>query len=421
MKSIKYFLAIIIICIFNFTNSYSQKNFKTGYVVDIQKDTIKGLIDYQNWDKTPKAIVFKTVSDSKETIYTPNNIQSFSVAGERYISGIVTIDESAYRDNELSESEKPRYKTEKVFLQILINGEKTLYYLKDENLKVHFFIGQNGIYETLVFIKYLNNIGGDSFIQTKEIFKGQLNIYLQDCPSIQKKISNVSYSKDDLTRLFKEYYKCTQKEILYQPELEKIKAEVGILAGLSLTKLKFIGTDDYFISLINTEYPWAKNFTAGGFINIVLPRKKGKWSINNELMFTSYKVSGMNKDSYNTNIYTNTYSSIGYSYFTINNLLKLKFPVNKIFLYINGGFSNGITISETNYLRVESHVYSVNSISESKLNNARKWERGLLLGLGSDFRNLSIELRFERSDGMSSYLELTSPVIRCFCILGYKF
>jgi hypothetical protein len=129
----------------------------------------------------------------------------------------------------------------------------------------------------------------------------------------------------------------------------------------------------------------------------------------------------MNKDSYNTNIYTNTYSSIGYSYFTINNLLKLKFPVNKIFLYINGGFSNGITISETNYLRVESHVYSVNSISESKLNNARKWERGLLLGLGSDFRNLSIELRFERSDGMSSYLELTSPVIRCFCILGYKF
>jgi len=131
---------------------------------------------------------FKNGFDSKETIYTPNNIQSFSVAGERYISGIVTIDESAYRDNELSESEKPRYKTEKVFLQILINGEKTLYYLKDENLKVHFFIGQNGIYETLVIIKYLNNIGGDSFIQTKEIFKGQLNIYLQDCPSIQKKI-----------------------------------------------------------------------------------------------------------------------------------------------------------------------------------------------------------------------------------------
>jgi len=58
------------------------------------------------------------------------------------------------------------------------------------------------------------------------------------------------------------------------PELEKIKAEVGILAGLSLTKLKFIGTDDYFISLINTEYPWAKNFTAGGFINIVSTQEK---------------------------------------------------------------------------------------------------------------------------------------------------
>jgi len=68
-----------------------------------------------------------------------------------------------------------------------------------------------------------------------------------------------------LTRLFKEYYKCTQKEILYQPELEKIKAEVGILAGLSLTKLKFIGTDDYFISLINTEYPGRKTLQQEGY------------------------------------------------------------------------------------------------------------------------------------------------------------
>ena len=258
MKRVNYFIAIIFIGILNPINLYSQSNFETGYVIDIQKDTIKGFIDYRNWNITPKEIVFKTVPDSKSTIYTPTDILSFNVAGERYVSGIVTIDESPFRDNELTESEMPQYRTDTVFLKVLLDGNKSLYSLKDENLKMHYFIGQNGAFNTLLFKKYLQNVSGATFVKTNEKFKGQLMVYFQDCPSIQKKISYINYNQNDLINLFNEYYNCTQNTILYKSKLIKFKSEAGFFAGLSLTKLNFEG-DDFFLPLTGVDFPLSAN------------------------------------------------------------------------------------------------------------------------------------------------------------------
>jgi len=421
MKSINYFIAIIFIGILNPINLYSQSNFETGYVIDIQKDTIKGFIDYRNWNITPKEIVFKTATDSKSTIYTPTDILSFNVAGERYVSGIVTIDEGPFRDNELTESEMPQYRTDTVFLQVLLDGNKSLYSLKDENLKMHYFIGQNGAFNTLFFKKYLQNVSGATFVKTNEKFKGQLMVYFQDCPSIQKNISYINYNQNDLINLFNEYYNCTQNTILYKSKLIKFKSEAGFFAGLSLTKLNFEG-DDFFLPLTGVDFPRSANLTFGGFYNIVLPGKQGRLSIDNELMFMSYKTSGHYRDDNNIDIYTTSYSSFGYSYIKLNNLLKYKFPVNRIFLFADGGISNGIFISQTNYMRVETHIYSVYHLSEHEaVAYPRKWERGVLLGLGCNIKNYSCEFRFERADGMSDATGLTSQTIGYFIIFGYKF
>ena len=421
MKRTTRFFFVIYICIVNISSSYSQKNLKPGYVVDINNDTIKGTIDYRNWDKTPRAIVFKGLSDQSATKYTANTIKSFSVAGERYVTGIVTIDKSGYRESELTETETLQYKTDTVFLLVLVEGSKSLYYLKDENTKMYFFISQNGIFETLELIKYLEKGDGAYYSQTKEKFKGQLNYYLQDCPSSQKRILNVSYTKNDLIKLFNEYYKCTQKEILYQREFEKIRVEFGITGGLSITKIEFFG-HDYFQPLIDSDYPLSKNFALGGSFSIIFPRSQDRWSIRNELLYTSYKVNGFNLDSNDPNIYTKTYSSIGYSYIKLNNLLRFKYPVRKLFFFVDGGFSNGIVVSETNRLRIESHIFSVyNTMDTEAFINSKKWERGYIVGLGTELKKLSFEFRYEKTDGMSTYALLSSPVKRYYFILSYRF
>ncbi len=113
----------------------------------------------------------------------------------------------------------------------------------DNNLKVHYFIDQNGIYETLIMQKYLKVVNGASYIITKPSFKGQLKLYFQDCPGILHGIDNISYIRNDLIKLFYEYYKCTSKETLYQTEIEKFKSEFGILGGVSQTKLRLVGSE----------------------------------------------------------------------------------------------------------------------------------------------------------------------------------
>ena len=139
-------------------------------------------------------------------------------------------------------------------------------------------------------------------------------------------------------------------------------------------------------------------------------------------MFMSYKTNGQYRDDNNIDIYTITYSSFGFSYIKLNNLLKFKFPVKRIFLFADGGISNGIFISQKDYMRVEAHVYSVNNISVNEaVASPRKWERGFLLGLGCNIKNYSCEFRFERADGMSDVPGLTSKTQRHSIIFGYKF
>jgi hypothetical protein len=53
--------------------------------------------------------------------------------------------------------------------------------------------------------------------------------------------------------------------------------------------------------------------------------------------------------------------------------------------------------------------------------NSKKWERGYIVGLGTGLKKISFEFRYEKSDGMSTYPLLSSPVKRYFFILGYRF
>jgi hypothetical protein len=429
MRNIFPFLMTILIGACYPYYSFSQTNFKEGYVIDLHKDTIRGYINYYNWNKNPRSITFKTTVNATETAYIPEDIVGFSVAGERYISGIVTIDISPFRENELTESESPQYRTDTAFLQVLIDGRKKLFSLTDENLKTHFIIDLNGVYETLLFKKYLKSVYGAMSIKTNEKFRGQLLVYFQDCPAIQKKISYVSYNRKDLINLFDEYYKLINDEILYKYNLVKykIRSEFGLMGGLSLTNVKFYGSDYSVYPIINANYPWSKNFIAGAFYNIILPQLKsrlsykGKWSINNELIYTSYKIDGLWIDYTNENIYTNWYSTIGASFIKLNNLLKFSYPIDRCMIFVDGGISNGFSISLTDYLKEEDHVYSNTAVIESQaLAYMNHLETGLILGLGSNIKNFSCEVRFERTNGMQS-ANVASRVTRGFVILGYRF
>ena len=38
---------------------FSQTNYKPGYVVNLNGDTLRGFVNYQQWDNNPRTIAFK--------------------------------------------------------------------------------------------------------------------------------------------------------------------------------------------------------------------------------------------------------------------------------------------------------------------------------------------------------------------------
>jgi hypothetical protein len=411
--------ALTILVLFLFQTSFCQENYLPGYIIRLQGDTLRGYIDYRNWDRNPDNISFKTTPGDKNLHYTPMDIKAFGVLDEIYESAIMETEVSPTDTKELRYEKELDILMDTAFLQAVVKGVKSLYYFKNRLGKEQFYIRKDSSYVLLVNKKYLKDQDGQTGIAENKKYIGQLMLYLADCPAIQQKSKNLEYRKNSLESLFLYYYKCTQFPIAFHKKTEKVTTQVGVLAGVSWADLKFSGN---FAYLTDAGYPPSINFTGGVFFDVILSRNRGKWSLCNELIFTSYEVDGRYDLYSNANKYTIVYTTLGYAYLKMNNMLRFKYPIGKFFLYLNTGMSNGYAIHETNYAKQEQKLFTQVRVEEGKaLNDTRRYEMGFLLGLGTKFKKYSFEIRYESGNGMSTYTDLKSATMRLYFLLGYRF
>src|SRR5437588_1907278 len=80
----------------------AQSNYHEGYVVKNNGDTLKGYIDYREWENNPKSINFRISKDDKRTQqFAPATIRAFGISGmEAYISytGLISNDRNHFPD-----------------------------------------------------------------------------------------------------------------------------------------------------------------------------------------------------------------------------------------------------------------------------------------------------------------------------------
>ena len=400
--------------------AFAQENFLPGYIIPLHGDTLHGLIDYRNWDKNPDKIAFKEKPGDAKSIYSPLKVKAFGVLDETYESAVVETETSPTETKELGYDKELVIKLDTAFLQAVVKGEKSLYYYKNRRGKEQFYIREDSSFKLLVYKKYLEDVEGQSVIAENNTYIGQLTIYLLNCSTIQIKLKGTVYRKNSLEDLFLSYYKCTQTNLAFHKKTEKTALEFGVLAGVSLTSLKF--ASDGYEYLVYANYNTSVNFSGGMFFDVILSRNRGKWSINNELIFTTYKVDGQYELYTSEDKYSIAYTTLGYSYLKLNNMVRFKYPVGKFFIYVNGGISNGYAILETNYAKTESKLFTQVRVEEMKaLNDTRRYELGFIVGLGVKYKKFSLETRFENGNGMSVYQTLKSSTYRYYGLLGYRF
>ena len=154
----------------------------------------------------------------------------------------------------------------------------------------------------------------------------------------------------------------------------------------------------------------------GLFLNAFFPKHLAHCSSYNELLFTTFKVTSTGTTGYG--VYGNsTYTArLGFSYLKLVNMFRFRIPVEKEFIYFNAGITQGIIVAQDNYLDLSGNYGKTEALPD-----VRHYEFGLTGGLGFTFYRFSIDARYERSNGVSVYNSLKSPVHRFYLFLGLRF
>ncbi|MBC8053075.1 MAG: hypothetical protein H7Y13_08420 [Sphingobacteriaceae bacterium] len=398
---------------------YAQENYVPGYIIDLKGDTVKGFVDYRNWEVNPKRLNFKNDMGVPD-VYFPTNIIEFKALDEIYVGAIVEVEISPYEDRFLLEDPVPKFRRDTVFLNTMIRGKKSLYYYRSINGRHNFYTGQYPAFELLVTKKYFKKEDGRTLIAYNKRYIGQLSLYLNDCSDLQQMINTTTYTPPSMSKLFKHYYNCTTYAPAFHKEVENIKTETGALLGASLSSLRFKGADLPYLS--QADFTESASVAAGLFFDAILPRNQGKWSIHNELLFTNYSIDGIYTDYSNENSFTITKSRFAYSYLKVYNMLRYKYPVGGIFMHINGGISNGYALKAKQGKTADRTFYSTHEIGQSAaLTHEGRYEFGYTAGLGFKRGCYTLDLRAESGTGMSQIPNTQSVSTRYFCLLGYGF
>ena len=408
---------------------YSQKNFIPGFVINQSGDTIHGFIDYQNWSKNPNIINFQHAMGGEILKYSPLDIRAFGVLDEIYKSATVKVDNSSIKT--ISETPVFEFRTDTIFLQTLIQGTKSLYLYKDKNDQENFYIFSNTTFELLEYKKYIKKDAmGHMFLIANKRYIGQLKYYLNDCPEIDTKLKNIDYTQEKIQALFIYYYDKQKQKITFKRTNEKIKTEIGIIAGANMIDLKFVTSSPAFDPLPKAKFANTISPTAGLFINIVIPRNEGRWSVYNELVYSRYNTSAVYNNYQSDDNYQIHHYKVDISYGKVNGMIRYKYPLGKLNAFANAGFSFGFIIDEMNSDSINrqydgSNTWELeNIITDVSINNpfaSKKYELGALFGIGLNYKRFFTELRFEGGTGFSPFPTLQINANRYNLLVGYRF
>ncbi|HEY4322620.1 MAG TPA: hypothetical protein VGN20_01505 [Mucilaginibacter sp.] len=181
---------------------FAQSNYHAGYIVRTNGDTLKGYINYREWERSPRSIEFKVNKDDKQQFqFTPSTIKTFQITGlETYRSytGVVSMNKTNFRD--VPEGLDTTKKTDTIFLRQLATGKHLTLYRNEDDIKTRFFTATtNGSPVELRYYEYYNQYNQ---IANSAVYKGQLLIYINEfTPGNNKLIemaNNANYSEIDL-------------------------------------------------------------------------------------------------------------------------------------------------------------------------------------------------------------------------------
>ena len=229
----------------------AQGNYKQGYILSLKGDTVKGYINYRDWNSNPTSILFKRgLYDAATEKYSVANAAGFGLYGIEYYSrytGSISTDQT---DNSyLKTFIDTASRVDTVFLRVLTTGKNVTLYEYTDVIKTRYFISSATELPTeLIYHAYL--AGGDR-VQKIRSFEQQLQAlattYRPQSTKIIDDIATADYTASSLKKIVLEINGSTGTTATGKLFIAKDQDGVRFFAGagVNYANVHFIGANDF--------------------------------------------------------------------------------------------------------------------------------------------------------------------------------
>lgn len=371
---------------------FAQADFRPGYIVNINRDTIQGFILYSEGNQKFTRCYFKTSLQQPETKYTPADIVGYRLKNDSYFSV-----RSVKMDLETKEQ---------FFAEILVQGRATLFKILDR-----FYLEDNQ-QNIFPLEQTSREVVQDNkrFLRTDRKYLGILNWKFSDCAKMKRQINDVTLHERELTIAFEKYNSCfNQQTTSFKDQKPWTRHAVGVASGVIFTNLDVDGLASFIDS---KKFKHDTGMAIGLRYTISSPRISEKFSMN--VGFTFQKAS--HKSDMRTSD-TRDIVSMQYNAFRIPVSVTYNFSAlnRRLAPFLEGGVAFVLYANLKSYWQREEVIN--NTLVVNRLDNFFFYRKSIarpFLGLGASYKlnnQFDVSLKGQYYYGSSHILAAISPMI----------
>lgn len=374
-----------IVFLFAIPICFAQGDFRNGYIITLEKDTIQGQLEYRSNARNYESCLFK--SSEGEVEYHSEQILGFRYENDKFFSSRIVMG---------------------TFVEVLVLGDISLYKADSK-----FIVEKDSAYYDLQSEVQMVEIDGIKGAKDVSKWRGILTYLISDCLKNPGAIvENTRLEEMSLIRLIVKYNKCQGNSYTdFQASQPWFSYWYGATAGINRSEI----VSEVLPEVIYLDESYTSIDPFFGVVGEVFsPRFIENMSLQGELHFLRSTYSSLKEVSVPPGIH-DTFITLN----TISLPLSLKYYIKgeKYRLYIQGGINFDFQVSSR--ARVRSEFFRRNVVStapEGRAFNIGSSQVGLWGGVGvmraySDFKG-ELAVRFYNMSDLNATGNFTSNINR---------
>ncbi|SES95918.1 Outer membrane protein beta-barrel domain-containing protein [Hymenobacter actinosclerus] len=406
----------------------AQTNFRPGFVLTPAGDTLRGEVDARGAIRNARLARFRAAPDAAIVEYQPRQLRGYGFVGDRlYQAETVLLADSVPRLGQ--PYTLPDTLARHSFLEVVVRGELSLLYLRDERSFEHYYVQLSGqppqeLVQKISFVSTSTGTAGGTAVRHKsDDYRRTLAASTQRCLAVQPAITKVSLDLNSLSRVVAQYNECVGSAIIKPaPATRRNHVQLGLVAGAETSRLtlndNFFGRDRTLKTTSNQVSPvvgLALNFRLSGINKALSARLEAFYESQDYLARQALATPGFYQE------YRVKMTSI-----RVPLLVRYTYPRGAIrpFAQVGYGFAQLLRNDNEGRQTRTPAVAGYQDGDWKQLVVPRKLEQGVIGSIGvstarANQRNMAAELRYERSDGFSDSFDFGSRVNRFYLLLSY--